>query len=121
MRAVEYILFLEFQVLRTDPRLKFVRILNFDYELQEQVLQRYKGRLLVILADHKENKRLDGVPYDFFLKIYQDSCEGFNLKKVKGTHTVHLDEPEKVAESIIGFLETYKGVTPTEKTLESRL
>jgi len=108
-------------VLRTDPRLKFVRTLNYDYEAQEQILQRYRGKLLVILAKHNENKRLDGVPYQFFLKIYQESCEEFSLVKVNGTHTVHLDESEKVAGSIISFLNGYEGITSTEKPPESRL
>ena len=98
-----------------------MRTLNYDYEAQEQILQRYKGKLLVILAEHDENKRLDGVPYQFFLKIYQNSCEQFKLIKVKGTHTVHLDESEKVAGSIINFLSSYVGITSTEKAPESRL
>ena len=75
----------------------------------------------MILAEQKENKRLEGVPYQFFLKIYQESCDQFSLVKVKGTHTVHLDESEKVAGDIIKFLATYEGITPTEKTPGSRL
>lgn len=101
--------------------MKFIRTLNYDYEAQEQILQRYKGKLLVILAEHQENKRLDGVPYQFFVKIYEQCCEEFKLVRVKGTHTVHLDESEKVADSIIDFLSTYEGVVPAEKAPDSRL
>ncbi|XP_003745111.1 serine hydrolase-like protein [Galendromus occidentalis] len=109
-------------VLRTDPRLKFIRILNYDYEAQEQILKRYKGKLLVILAKHEENRRLDGIPYESFVNTYKENCEDFNLLQVKGTHTVHLDEPEKVAGSIIEFLATYEGAAElTDKAPDSRL
>lgn len=97
-------------VLRTDPRLKYTRTLNYSFEDQYEILKRYQGRLLVLRATGETHRDLKGLSYEKFVKLYEENCREFKLVMVQGTHTVHLDEPEKVLDHIVNFLETYTGM-----------
>ncbi|OQR70313.1 serine hydrolase protein-like [Tropilaelaps mercedesae] len=103
-------------VLRTDPRLKFSRTLNYSFEDQFEILKRYSGRLLVVRATGSTPRDSKGLPHDKFIRLYEETCQEFKLVTVQGSHTVHLDEPEKVLGHVIEFLKTYSGNTVSPST-----
>lgn len=92
-------------VLKRDLRTKAMGTMPFPIELQKEILQKYKGNLLIVRAGGSAlPPQLKEIEREF-RELYRENCKRFQYIEVSGGHFVHLNEPEKVAPFISAFLE----------------
>lgn len=87
-----------------DPLLKVGSIFGTSFDQQKAFANRLQCELLLIKASNGplyESREL----YDEIISIYEKKAKKFILKKVEGTHHVHLNNPEIVAPIISEFIE----------------
>lgn len=86
-----------------DPKLKTPNILGMTFDQQKEFANRLNCELMIIKASdgpYYEKKE----DYNEIMKIYEKNTKKFIYKVVKGTHHVHLNNPEIIAPLIGEFI-----------------